>query len=169
MEFDSKFKVTVIEVVGSGEDEGLKKFTFEYIFAILQLCQGASSLWRDCLRHSFPSWKCLCSIYTAYTKLMMDLLAPLQSTIERLGLLARFLWMLILNAFFTHFVLTFILSLKKNKKNHYSESVRYVITFVSIEYTRQFSLGKYPSQKLRSCSGAYSLLKPLNKSVPLWI
>ena len=91
MEFDSKFKVTVIEVVGSGEDEGLKKFTFEYIFAILQLCQGASSLWCDCLRHSFPSWKCLYSIYTAYTKLMMDLLAPLQSTIERLGLLARFL------------------------------------------------------------------------------
>ena len=78
-----------------------------YIFIILQLCQGASSLWCDQLRHSFPSWKCLCLIYSVYTELMMNLLAPSQSTIERLGLLARFLWMLTLNAFFYSFCINF--------------------------------------------------------------
>ena len=134
-----------------------------HIFAILQLCQGASSPWHDCSRHSFPSWKCLCSIYTVYTELMMNLLAPSQSTIERLGLLARFLRLLTLNAFFYSFCINFYTK-SKEKKNHYSESVWYVITFVSTEYKRQFSISKHPSQKLQSCSSGHSLLKPLNKS-----
>ena len=35
MEFDSKFNVPVVEVVGSVEDGGLKKFAFVYFWCSL--------------------------------------------------------------------------------------------------------------------------------------
>ena len=86
----------------------VRKSLHLYIFVVLWLWQSASSLWCDRLRHSFSSWECLCLIYSVYTELMMNLLAPSQSTIERLGLLARFLWMLIMNAFFYSFCINFL-------------------------------------------------------------
>ena len=132
-----KFNVPVVEVVGSVEDGGLKKFAFVYFcrFSIMSRCLFPL-VWS--FKHSFPSWKCLCLIYTVYTELMIILLAPSQSTIERLGLWARFLWMLTLNAFFYSFCI------KVSEYLFLHEIKKYVVFFLNyrkaiFEFTFQIS------------------------------